>query len=180
VSVVLCWISSMKLTLPGELSAGVTRTSIARSTSSGPAVLSSLARVRVRAGSVRPGRYAYLTPEVVGPNPDVIVAQTNPVALAARAATGTIPIVWISVEPIGEGLVTSLARPGSNITAVSLYDAEFCAKRFQILKGAVRSAPLASRAGFFLLPPIGRRRKQRIGSGKSDLASWTLDPPAGS
>jgi hypothetical protein len=69
---------------------------------------------------------------------------------------------------------------GGNITGVSLYDAEFYAKRFQILKEAVRSAPLASRAGFFLVPPIGRQRKQRIGSGKSDPASWTLDPPAGS
>jgi putative ABC transport system substrate-binding protein len=90
-------------------------------------------------GEGRPEGYADLVREVVGRNPDVIVAITNPVALAVRAATGTIPIVWIGVEAIGVGLVTSFAHPGSNITGVSLYDAEFYAKRLQILKEAVPS-----------------------------------------
>jgi putative tryptophan/tyrosine transport system substrate-binding protein len=91
-------------------------------------------------GEGRPEGYADLFREVVGRNPDVIVAITNPVALAARAVTGTIPIVWIGVEAIGVGLVTNLARPGGNITGVSGYDAEFYAKRLQILKEAVPSA----------------------------------------
>src|ERR1700730_5386958 len=46
-------------------------------------------------GEGRPERFADLAREVAGRNPDVIVASTNPVALAARAANGTIPIVWI-------------------------------------------------------------------------------------
>src|ERR1700730_17122532 len=91
-------------------------------------------------GERRPEGFADLAREVAGRNPDAIVAITNPVALAARAATGTIPIVWIGVEPIGVGLVTSLAHPGGNITGASLYDAEFYAKRLQILKEAVPSA----------------------------------------
>ena len=70
----------------------------------------------------------------------MIIAVTNPVALAARAATGTIPIVWIGVEAIEEGLVTSLARPGGNLTGISLYDAEIYGKRLQILKEVVPSA----------------------------------------
>jgi putative ABC transport system substrate-binding protein len=81
-----------------------------------------------------------LAATVVGRNPDVIVAVTNPVARVIRPAAGTIPIVWIGVEPIGEGLVTSLAHPAGNPTGVSLYDAEFYAKRLQILKEAVPSA----------------------------------------
>jgi putative tryptophan/tyrosine transport system substrate-binding protein len=72
----------------------------------------------------------------------MIVAITNPIALAVRAATGTTAIVWIGVEAIGEGLATSLARPGGNITGVSLYDAEIYGKGLQILKEAV---PLASK-----------------------------------
>jgi putative ABC transport system substrate-binding protein len=70
----------------------------------------------------------------------VIVAISNPVALAARAATATMPIEWIGVGPIEAGLVTSLAHPGGNITGVSLFDAQTYAKRLQILKDVVPSA----------------------------------------
>jgi putative ABC transport system substrate-binding protein len=91
-------------------------------------------------GEGRPEGDADLAREVVGRGPDVIVAQTNPVALAVRAATATIPIVWIGVEAVGVGLVTNLAHPGGNITGVSLYDAEIYAKRLQILTEAVPSA----------------------------------------
>ena len=93
-------------------------------------------------GEGRPEGYADLAREVVGRYPDVIVAQTNPVALAVRAATGTIPIVWVGVNAVELGLVTNLARPGGNITGVSLYDAEIYAKRLQILK---ETAPSASK-----------------------------------
>jgi putative tryptophan/tyrosine transport system substrate-binding protein len=96
-------------------------------------------------GEGRPEGFADLAREVARRNPDVIVAITNPVALSARAATGTIPIVWMGVEPIGEGLVTSLARPDGNITGVSLYDAEIYGKRLQILKKAVPSAAKIAR-----------------------------------
>jgi putative ABC transport system substrate-binding protein len=101
-------------------------------------------------GEGRPKGYADLAREVVGSDPDVIVAATNPVALAVRSATSTIPIVWIGVEPIRLGLATSLARPGGNLTGASRYDAEFYAKRLQILKEAV---PSASKVAF--LTPRG-------------------------
>jgi len=91
-------------------------------------------------GEGRPGGFPGLAREVADRNPEVIVAISNPVALAARAAAGTIPIVWIGVDPIGAGLVTSLAHPGGNITGVSLFDSETYAKRLQILKEAVPSA----------------------------------------
>jgi len=91
-------------------------------------------------GEGRPEGYADLAREVVSLNPDVIVARTNPIARAVRTATGTIPIVWIGVDAIGDGLVTSLARPGGNLTGVSLYDYQIWGKRLQILKEAVPSA----------------------------------------
>ena len=61
-------------------------------------------------GEGRPEAYADLAREVIGRNPDLIVAQTNPVALALRGATKTTPIVWIGVNAIEHGLVTNLAR----------------------------------------------------------------------
>ena len=91
-------------------------------------------------GEGRPESFPDLAREVAAGNPDVIVAISNPVALAARAATATIPIEWIGVGPIEAGLVRSLAHPGGNITGVSLFDAETYAKRLQILKDSLPSA----------------------------------------
>jgi putative ABC transport system substrate-binding protein len=91
-------------------------------------------------GEGRPEGYGNIAREVVSRKPDLIVAITNPVALAARAANGTIPIVWIGIEPIRAGLATSLARPGGNLTGVTAYDLELFGKLLQILKEAVPSA----------------------------------------
>jgi putative ABC transport system substrate-binding protein len=98
-------------------------------------------------GEGRPGDYADLARVVVNSNPEVIVAETNPVALAVRAVRATIPIVWIGVEGMRAGLAASLARPNGNITGVNLYDYEIWGKRLQILQEAV---PSASRVGFLL------------------------------
>jgi putative ABC transport system substrate-binding protein len=94
----------------------------------------------------RPEGYADLAREVVSRDPDVIVAAGNAFARAARAATGTIPIVWIGGSLIRAGMVPSLARPGGNITGVTS-DAgiEISGKRLQILKEAV---PAASRVAY--------------------------------
>jgi len=92
-------------------------------------------------GEGRPEGYADLAREVVNRNPQVIVAGTDPVALAARAISNTIPIVWIGGDPIRARLATSLAHPGGNITGVSVYaGVEIWGKRLQILKEAVSSA----------------------------------------
>ena len=103
-------------------------------------------------GEGRPKGYADLAREAANRNPDVIVAITNPVALAVRAATGTIPIVWIGGDPIQGGLATSLAHPGGNITGVTVYagyeDYEIYGKRVQILKEAV---PSVSKVAFLVM-----------------------------
>jgi putative ABC transport system substrate-binding protein len=91
-------------------------------------------------GEGRPASHADLAREVVSHSPEVIVASTGPVALAVRAATATIPIVFEVVDAVGIGLVTNLAHPGGNMTGVSLFDAELIAKRLQILKEVVPSA----------------------------------------
>jgi len=92
-------------------------------------------------GDGRPEGYADLTRKIVDRNPEVIVAITNPVARAARGATGTIPIVWTGVEPIRTGLATSLARPGGNITGITVdAGSEIWGKRLQIIKETVPSA----------------------------------------
>ena len=65
-------------------------------------------------------RYADLARQIVARNPDVIVTGTNPVVIAFKAATGTIPVVAFMLDPLHAGLVTSLGRPGGNLTASPL------------------------------------------------------------
>jgi putative ABC transport system substrate-binding protein len=81
---------------------------------------------------------------------DVIVTQGTPATLAARDATTTIPIVMIGAgDPITNKLVTSLTRPGGNITGSSQMGAELSAKRLQLLTEAV---PTVSRVAFLWNP----------------------------
>lgn len=64
---------------------------------------------------------------------DVIVACATAEAHAAKTATTSVPIVAIAEDPVGSGLVTSLARPGGNVTGLSLLSPELSVKRLQLL-----------------------------------------------
>jgi len=85
-------------------------------------------------------RYADLVREIVTRNPKVIVTGTNPVVAAFTAATSTIPIVAFMLDPLKAGLLTSLSRPGGNLTGITL-DAgvEIWGKRLEMLKDAIPS-----------------------------------------
>ena len=78
--------------------------------------------------------------EIVTRNPKVIVTGTNPVVAAFTAATSTIPIVAFMLDPLKAGLLTSLSRPGGNLTGITL-DAgvEIWGKRLEMLKDAIPS-----------------------------------------
>jgi putative ABC transport system substrate-binding protein len=74
-----------------------------------------------------------LVSELVDLKVDVLVTGSSPGALAAKKATGTIPIVMVSTDPIGLGLVASLARPGGNVTGLSYFNEAIQAKRLEML-----------------------------------------------
>jgi putative tryptophan/tyrosine transport system substrate-binding protein len=78
--------------------------------------------------------------DLVGRKVDVIAASTTPSALAAKDATSTIPIVFSVADPIESGLVASLARPGANLTGISLLTAELMPKRLELLSELVPHA----------------------------------------
>jgi ABC-type uncharacterized transport system substrate-binding protein len=79
-----------------------------------------------------------LVADLVQRKVDVIVVDNTVAALAAKQATSTIPIVMALIaNPIGSGLVTSLAHPGGNVTGLSLMAADLTAKRLQLLKETI-------------------------------------------
>jgi putative tryptophan/tyrosine transport system substrate-binding protein len=80
------------------------------------------------------GRFPGLAAELVGLPVDVIVTWGTPATLAALKATSSIPIVMSAGDPVGAGLVASLARPGGNVTGLSSRTAGGEAKRLQLLK----------------------------------------------
>jgi putative ABC transport system substrate-binding protein len=83
-------------------------------------------------------RLPSLARELVRLNVDVIVTASTPAAQAAQQATRTIPIVITLVtDPVGSGIVGSLARPGGNITGLSLMHPELTGKRLELLKEVI-------------------------------------------
>jgi putative ABC transport system substrate-binding protein len=76
-----------------------------------------------------------LAADLVRSKVDLLVAWTTPVTLAAKRATSTIPIVMVSVaDPVGNGLVASLSRPGGNVTGVTSVVRDLTGKQLQLLR----------------------------------------------
>ena len=91
-----------------------------------------------------------LAQELIERKPDVLLASTTPASLAAKAATSAVPIVVVLVaDPVGAGIVSSLARPGGNITGITNIVAELAGKRLELLKELV---PRASRIAVLFNP----------------------------
>jgi ABC-type uncharacterized transport system substrate-binding protein len=117
-------------------------------------------------GEGRASHYADLARDVVSRNPDVIISiGTNEFTLDFKAATTTIPIVGIFAVPVEAGIVASLARPGGNITGVSVdVGREQWEKRVQMLQQVV---PQATRLGFLQL----REAREKWGLPK-EQSNW--------
>jgi ABC-type uncharacterized transport system substrate-binding protein len=83
-------------------------------------------------------RLTQLAVELASLKPDVIAAFSTPAAIAAQRATTTIPVVFSGVgDPLGTGVVSSLAHPGGNVTGLSIMATELAGKRLEILREIV-------------------------------------------
>ena len=91
-------------------------------------------------------RFPALATDLARQKPDLILARGTPAALAAKNATVTIPVVILGVgDPVGQGIVASLAHPGGNITGLSAVVTELYAKRVQLLRDLIpRAARIAA------------------------------------
>ncbi len=89
-------------------------------------------------GEGQPERYAELARDVVNAHPDLILATGARLSLDFKMATTTIPIVTVIIDLIAMGLVASIARPGGNITGVTIYGGlELIGKRMGLLVEAM-------------------------------------------
>jgi ABC-type uncharacterized transport system substrate-binding protein len=86
----------------------------------------------------RTERFDEVAAEFVQRRVDAIVTSGTGIVLAAKQATSVIPIVFVAGDPVGTGLVTSLARPGGNVTGLSLQSSDLAGKRLELLREVVR------------------------------------------
>jgi putative ABC transport system substrate-binding protein len=91
----------------------------------------------VRFADGRLDRLPAIAAELIKQNVDVIVTGSNPGALAAKQATDTIPVVFVTTgNPVAGGLISSLARPGGNLTGITVLGVELNPKRLEMLNEA--------------------------------------------
>jgi ABC-type uncharacterized transport system substrate-binding protein len=94
-------------------------------------------QIEYRSADGRAERFPDLAAELVRLSVDLIVTRGTPAAKAAKGATETVPIVMAAIaEPLGVGVVASLARPGGNVTGLSAFVTELAGKRIELLKAA--------------------------------------------
>jgi putative ABC transport system substrate-binding protein len=108
-----------------------------------------------------------LAAQLVDLHPDAVITVATPPAIAAKRATTTIPIVMATAgDPVRSGIVASFARPGDNVTGVTLYGSELSAKRVEVLKEAVprtTPSPLSATQEIPIANIRGRTWNQRLG-----------------
>jgi putative ABC transport system substrate-binding protein len=129
--------------------------------------------IEYRSAEGKSERLPTLAAELVALEVDVIVAPGTPLALAAKQATRTLPIVFATVaDPVGSGLATSLARPGGNVTGLSiLLSSELVGKYLELLTQAV---PGLSRVAVLWQPGgLGERTEQDLLKG-AEVAARAL------
>ena len=101
-------------------------------------------------------RLPALAADLVRRNVSVLVATDRPSALAAAAATTTVPVVFLSGrDPVGEGLAASFSRPDRNLTGINVFTVELGPKRLELLREMV---PNAAEIAFIVNPRSGVRR----------------------
>jgi putative ABC transport system substrate-binding protein len=107
-------------------------------------------RIDIRWSASEPERIRKYAAELVALMPNVMLASTTPGVAALQQATRTLPIVFVQVaDPVGAGLVASLAKPGSNATGFTIYEYGMAAKWLELLKDV---APRVTRAGILRDP----------------------------
>lgn len=131
-------------------------------------------RIEYRWGNAKPERIAASAKELVANAPDVLVAHSTPPTAALSRETRSIPIVFLTVtDPVGQGLVASLARPGRNVTGFSVFEASLGAKWLQLLS---ETAPDIRRAHIVFNPATAPYYNLYLRVIGERAAAFTIEP----
>jgi len=116
-------------------------------------------RIDTRWAAADPGNYRKYAAELIALGPDVVLASTTAAVAQLQQASRTVPIVFVgAIDPVGSGLITSMARPGGNVTGFVIFEYALAAKWLEVLKeiapgvkrvAALRDATVASGIGQF-------------------------------
>jgi putative ABC transport system substrate-binding protein len=116
-------------------------------------------RIDTRWAAADPSNYRKYAAELIALGPDVVLASTTAAVAQLQQASRTVPIVFVSaIDPVGSGLITSMARPGGNVTGFVIFEYALAAKWLELLKeiapgvkrvAALRDATVASGIGQF-------------------------------
>jgi ABC-type uncharacterized transport system substrate-binding protein len=125
----------------------------------------------------RSDRAAEVAAEFVRLKVDIIVASGTPQVIALKQATSVIPIVSPTMgDPVGAGLVASLARPGGNVTGLSLLQPDLGGKRLEVLREAIPALRRLAIMGNSSNPPIAQEIQEvQAAAGRLDLEVATLE-----
>ena len=104
-------------------------------------------RIDTRGAAGDPGNFRKYAAELIALGPDVVLAGTTPAVLQLQQASRTVPIVFVSaIDPVGSGLIASMARPGGNVTGFVVFEYALAVKWLELLKeiapGVKRAAVL--------------------------------------
>ncbi|HKZ07133.1 MAG TPA: ABC transporter substrate-binding protein [Methylomirabilota bacterium] len=128
--------------------------------------------IEYRTADARFERLPALAEELVGLKVDVIIAVVTQASLAAKKATSTTPVVMVAVDdPVRAGLVTSLARPGGNVTGTSTSASEVVGKQLELLR---ELRPKASRIGLLWNPANPVYQKRSMDAAKAAAAKLKI------
>ena len=109
-------------------------------------------RINTRGAGADPDNFRKYAAELIALGPDVVLASTTPAVVQLQRASRTVPIAFVStIDPVGSGLITSMARPGGNITGFVVFEYALAVKWLELLK---EIAPDVKRAAVLRDPTI--------------------------
>jgi putative tryptophan/tyrosine transport system substrate-binding protein len=119
-------------------------------------------------------RTTAMAKELVALQPDVIFAEARPTAASLQRETRSIPVVFLDSDPVGSGLVASLAHPGGNLTGIAFSEETFAGKLLSLLRSA---APRIERAAVMLNPDnAGRSATYHVEAFQTAARALAIEP----
>jgi putative ABC transport system substrate-binding protein len=122
------------------------------------------------------GRIRAVVTELVGQSPDIVVANGRVTLSEAVQVIRSIPIVFVLLnDPVGQGFISSLARPGGNVTGFTFVEYAMFRKSLELLK---KVAPAVTHVGFMFNPDMSPYYDQFLPAFETDARQYSIESPA--